>query len=124
MGELKRNAARIGVVQTNDDRAGPKRRDERVDAKLGDDHSIDDADRGADHDDDERRERYRQLIEAEKPDKQQAAEARHVTDAEIKIARNQRNGEAARDDGANRHVVEDIPEVPDRRERAGLGYGK
>src|ERR1700742_2743763 len=99
MGELKRNAARIGVVQTNDDRAGPKRRDERVDAKFGDDHSVDDADRGADHDDDEHGERYRQLIEAQEPDEQQPTEAGDITDAEIKIARDQWDGKPACDDG-------------------------
>ena len=67
VGELKRNSARIGVVQTNDDRAGAERRNQRVDAKLGDDHSIYDPDYGANHNDREHRQRYGQLIETRDP---------------------------------------------------------
>ena len=121
LGELQRDAAGIGVVQPDDDGAGAERGDEGIDADLGDDDAVDDADQRADADDERgwRAGSDRPAV-AQQPDDQQAAEARDIADAEVEIAGDQRHGQAGRDDGADRHIVEDVAEIADRREGARL----
>ena len=60
-------------------------------------------------------------VEAQEADDQDPAEARDIADAEVEIAADQRHGETGGDDGADRHVIEDVSEVADGREGARLG---
>ena len=68
--------------------------------------------------------RDRQLAGTEEPDDEHAAEAGDVADAQIEVACDQRYGQTSGDDRADRHIVDDVPEVADRRERAWLQDGE
>ena len=67
MGELQGNAAGIGVVHPNHDSPGAEGRNESIDPHLGDDHAVDDANCGADRDDDQHRDWDWELIELNSP---------------------------------------------------------
>ena len=119
--ELQRDAARVGIIQSDDHGASAEGRNESVHTQFGDDDFIDDADRCPDRDDDQHCDRNRQLIEAQQSHQQEAAEARDVADAEVEVSGDERDRKTSRHDGPDRHVVQDIAEVADRRERPRLG---
>src|SRR5260370_9242034 len=122
--ELKRDAARISVVEPYYDRSDAKRRNERIDANLGDDHSVDEADEGANPDDSQNRERNGPLAVAEKADDKKTRKARDIADAEIEIAADQRHRQAGGDDRADRHIVDYVFEVVEGCERISTNRGE